>query len=77
LELYFNDLSIKSQFNPCRKNAVHLFMQSDVMSRMYQIGLASPHPTSKRHGIIDKLMRMVGLVETQGFDHEQFSSLQI
>lgn len=52
-------------------------MQSDIVTGVYEKCTLSPYPTGKGDGIVDKLVRMVGLVETQGIDHKHLHTLQV
>ena len=54
--LNIHQLPIICQIDTIRQMAIHLFMQTNIMTGMNQIGLTCTYPLSKTDGIVDELM---------------------
>ena len=59
-----------------RKYLVDFFVKPNVVTHVGEQGMTSPYPTGKSHGIVHKLMGMVGTVEAQGVDHQRVDPLK-
>ena len=52
-------------------------MQTDVVTGMYEQGAAGFYTAGKTDGIVQQLMAVVRLANTQGVDHQHFRPLDI
>ena len=65
----FNHLVVESELESFRQSLVGFLVESDLMGNMGKINLLCTDTASHMDGIIDELMAMVRLVETQGIDN--------
>ena len=71
----FHRLSVVSELDVFGQPTVYLFMQSYIMTGMYEERLSCPYSPRKSNGIVHILMSVVGWMEAQRIDNQRINTL--